>query len=403
MKRFFTFLTTFSLAGTFGRHPVIAGVLSLLGIGGGAGIAMLTTPTILPQVSSNFNPNAPVGQTNNGLTLVDIPSTDGPLFMPSTPTNSFAWYFEMNVDSALGFSSGLESPFVNASVQANGVPGQPVFYIQKQLSGSFGSNEPQWLLSSGAAQTGTASATAGTGYNSGYYPFTATGGSCSTEPTGMWNAGTTLVKLISPGFNCAATPTVTPATILGVGAKQSTSSTSCTAGIVTTHVPIAHGIAPGATFPMTTFSPAGYNTTYTAIAGTSGTTLVGTAVSIGSTCPTGAITEGLALAGTGATITMPSLSTTAPFHASIGTNTGINVKNNQHICGIVGEYGADSAFPGAQYVHMVDDNGNALNGAPGARDESQSGHCCRNRLYGGIDAISIVARDQHHVTALLHD
>jgi hypothetical protein len=49
MKRFFTSLITFSLIEATGRHPAIAGVLMLLGVGGGAvGISQLTTPTIVP-------------------------------------------------------------------------------------------------------------------------------------------------------------------------------------------------------------------------------------------------------------------------------------------------------------------------------------------------------------------
>jgi hypothetical protein len=64
MKRFWSFLATISLIEVIGRHPAMAaGMLSLLGVGGGAGIAMLTTPTLLPQISSNFNPNQSPGYT----------------------------------------------------------------------------------------------------------------------------------------------------------------------------------------------------------------------------------------------------------------------------------------------------------------------------------------------------
>ena len=47
MKRFWIFITTFSLVEWIGRHPAIAGSLMLLGIGGGAGIANLVTPVLL--------------------------------------------------------------------------------------------------------------------------------------------------------------------------------------------------------------------------------------------------------------------------------------------------------------------------------------------------------------------
>ena len=58
MKRFLASLSTISLVETIGRHPAIAGILMLLGVGGGAtAIAILTPPTIVPFSSSNFNPN----------------------------------------------------------------------------------------------------------------------------------------------------------------------------------------------------------------------------------------------------------------------------------------------------------------------------------------------------------
>ena len=66
MKRFLTSLATFSLVETIGRHPAIAGILMLLGVGGSATVANLMTPSIVPFISSNFNPNQPIGGTNNG-------------------------------------------------------------------------------------------------------------------------------------------------------------------------------------------------------------------------------------------------------------------------------------------------------------------------------------------------
>ena len=45
-------------------------------------------------------------------------------------------------------------------------------------------------------------------------------------------------------------------------------------------------------------------------------------------------------------------------------STGIASKNNQHICGFIGEYGDDSSFPGAQFMSMVDEKGNPLVGSP---------------------------------------
>ena len=44
--------------------------------------------------------------------------------------------------------------------------------------------------------------------------------------------------------------------------------------------------------------------------------------------------------------------------------TGITLKSNDKFCAVVGEYGADSATPGVQFMHVVDPNGNAYPGAP---------------------------------------
>ena len=85
----------------------------------------------------------------------------------------------------------------------------------------------------------------------------------------------------------------------------------------------------------------------------------------GGTCPTSPLDtsghEGTALGGTGGAITLAPISPTNSF---LFGATGITSKNGQHFCGIVGEYGADSAFPGAQFASFVDDRGNALPGAP---------------------------------------
>ena len=136
---------------------------------------------------------------------------------------------------------------------------------------------------------------------------------------------------------------------------------------VTASVAVAHGITPGQTgLTLAGFTPSGFNASnYAALAGTAGTTLVIETTTGGGTCPAStASVEGTALVGTGATITIPAFSTTNP----IGTNysTGITVKSNDKFCAVVGEYGADSATPGVQFMHMVDPNGNAFPGAPAA-------------------------------------
>ena len=171
------------------------------------------------------------------------------------------------------------------------------------------------------------------------------------------------------------------ASIPGSGAQQATglaaslAATSCVSNspvtgemTVTAQVAVAHGIAPGQTFTLQGFNGTGftgYNATYTALTGATGTTLVGETATGAGTCPTSPVDtsghEGTALLGTGGTIALSPISSTNSF---LNGATGITSKNGQHFCGIVGEYGADSAFPGAQFASFVDDRGNALPGAP---------------------------------------
>src|SRR5690348_18368304 len=66
----------------------------------------------------------------------------------------------------------------------------------------------------------------------GYFPWTATGGGCTREPSGVigpTTAGTTNTAIADPGFQCATQPT-TPsfAAIPGNGAQQAATITGCT-------------------------------------------------------------------------------------------------------------------------------------------------------------------------------
>lgn len=373
MKRLFMFLATFSLVETIGRRPALAGVLMLLGVGGGAGVANLMTPSILPQAAAYFNQNQSFGTTTNG--LKPNGGTAGAMDLPTDVTGSFGLYFELNVDSALPYGANNEDPFIGLYMTANTNPGLPTFFFQKTYGGQTGT---QWWNGTGpASATAAASMTsAGSGYNSGFYTFTASGGNCLREPSGVWQGGTVIAEVTDPGFGCTTAATANPATIPGDGAQQATGAssiaTTCISNspisgemTVTAHVAVAHGVTPGMTYTLQGFGSGftGYNATYTALPGTSGTTLVGETTAGGGTCPTSPVTmgnEGTALSGTGAsTITMPAVSTAGP-----DGQTGITTKNGQHICGILGEYGDDSPFPGAQFLHMVDDQGNALPGAP---------------------------------------
>ena len=135
MKRFLTSLATFSLVEWIGRHAALAGVLMLLGVGGGAVVANLTTPTIVPMASSYFNMNQSFGNTANALKPNN--GTAGALELPSNPANSFAILVEGlvnpnlsdNTDAneyALGNGSGDQGLILSGSS-----PGQPQFLFQK--------------------------------------------------------------------------------------------------------------------------------------------------------------------------------------------------------------------------------------------------------------------------------
>jgi hypothetical protein len=376
MNRFLNFLATFSLAETIGRHPAIAGTLMLLGVGGTAtGVAMFTPPALTPFVSSNFNPNQPIGGTNNG--LKPNGGTAGANQLPSggsaAATNSFAIYFEATINASLAYAPSFEAAFNNFALNANTVPGQPNFFFQRTWNGSLpGSN---WSLNPGTTFQSGGRATPGSNYATGFYPFTAPVSGCIRRPTGVWVGGGSILQQVDPGLGCpAATPTLNAAAIAvnipGSGAQQSTSSTTCAVvgGLaqVTTHVSVAHGIYPGLTFALSGFTPSGFNTTslttglYTALFGTSGTTLVGTTGA--TSCPAAsASAEGSALSGSGGAINFPSVSTTNPFNFA---PLGITAKNNQHFCALVGEYGDESPFPGAQFMAAVDEKGNPLPGSP---------------------------------------
>jgi hypothetical protein len=374
MKRFLTSLATFSLAETFGRHPVLAGVLSLLGVGGGAVIATnLITPTLTPFISSNFNPSQSVGTTNNG--LKPNGGTNGATQFPTTMTNSAAWYFEATVNPNLGYSQTVEAPFFGAVLNANNVPGQPNFNFQRLWAGQQGS---QWWLNPGAPYATNGSLTAGSNFAAGFYPFSANTSGCTRSPTGVLLGGQ--VQWVDPGFGCPATATVNVATIPGLGIQQATGlaaslgATTCVSNLpvtgemkVTVNLAVAHGLTPGMAYTLQGFNGTGftgYNASYIALPGTTGSTLVGETTTGAGACPTSPLDtsghEGTALSGTGGSITPPAITATNPFPGA----TGVTVKNGQHVCGWLVENGDDSDFPGSQSLEMVDDKGNALPGSP---------------------------------------
>ena len=124
----------------------------------------------------------------------------------------------------------------------------------------------------------------------------------------------------------------------------------------------AHGLNPGQGFTLAGFTPSGYNETYSALAGTIGTTLVGAYSNGTGTCPGTVTAEGNVGTGSGAAITVTAPSATSPY--SLQSGTGIQFEPGQRVCGMFGEFGADSAFPGAQFAKYTDITGTDLPGSP---------------------------------------
>ncbi len=378
VKRILSFLSGLALVllWPIGRMPAWAQLLTL-GIGGVVASAILTPPSLTPQLSAAFDSNMSNGYSNNGL-KVNGGGAAGSMELPSTITNSWFLTAEGTVDAFLPQSSAENEYVIGPStvelVGANSGPG--MFRSFAQYPGTSWS----WWRGTGgitAQSTPVSLTTGGSGYNAGLFSWTATGGNCVREPSGVWVPGTgALISFTDPGAGCSGTPVVvTPATIPGAGAQQAvaTGATTCVSNspiagemTVTTTVPIAHGRYPAQTFPLSGFTGAGntgYNATYTALAGTTGTTLVGETTTGGGTCPANSpdTSGGLALSGVGASVTIPAYTVT-PF--SNDWTTGIIAKHNDHFCAVVGEYGADSPTPGVQFVHMVTRDGAAYPGAP---------------------------------------
>jgi hypothetical protein len=204
MKRFWTSLATFSLVETIGRHPALAaGILTLLGVGGGVGVGNLITPTVVPVSASYFNQNQAIGVTNNGLKLNQ--GSAGPTTPPSSdPTGSFGIYFETNINSNLAYTtSGSDEAMGGVVMTGNGSPGLPTFSYQRNYLNVAGS---QWSNIPGPSAVFTASTSGRSNYNSGFFPATFTGGGCLTEPTGVWFGA--LLQLTNPGFGCNSAPTL---------------------------------------------------------------------------------------------------------------------------------------------------------------------------------------------------
>ena len=373
MKRFLASLVTFSLVEWIGRHPAIAGSLLLLGVGG-VGIANFTPPTLTPFVSSNFNPNQAIGTTNNALkpNAGTADAFEPPVGPSGGATGSFGLYFEAQVDSTLGYGNGSnENLFNGFSLLDNSSPGQPTFIYQRLVAGLTGT---QWWEGVHVAGTSSTNGVSGeSNYSTGLYPFTASGGGCAVEPTGVWEGSAATVQIVNPGFGCSTAPTLSVATVPNTGAQQTGITASCAASsasgqmLVTTSLPVSPGLSPGLPYSLTGFTTSGgsgwtsgatISLIATSVTGSGPYSLVGT---LAGSCPTISST-GTLVGGTGATYAFPTLSASNPF--TFG-GTGITTKNGQHICGFMGEYGDDLPFPGAQFLEMVDAvTGAALPGSP---------------------------------------
>ena len=410
MKHFLEAISV-SIVGWIVVSPMkaVAGSMLLLGVGTGSG-AILAPPSITPQPSAAFSQAQGAGLLANNVLLANG-GTSGAFFQPSSPTNSFVWYVEGNIDPNISTGTNYQYALGRATaghgllVTSSG-PGSSTFVTQTGISGV--SNANWWLGLSDQPFGFAPGATAGTGYLEGYWPFTASGGNCAREPSGVWYGGNGSAKIYDPGFMCQTTPTVSVATIPGDGAKQTTgigTPTSCTSNspasgekTVTTSVTVAHGITPGQTYALSGFSPTGYNATYTALQGTTGTTLVGVTTTGGGTCPAVVTAEGSALSGTGGAVTLTSISTTTPFSAD--QRTGITAQPGGHFCGVVGEYGAESSTPGFQFASFTDREGNALPGSPGGRQLAEPRRDKFHRLHGCGNSVAFdpgAHRDRHEL------
>ena len=259
--------------------------------------------------------------------------------------------------------------------------------VQVTATGSGSATFNWWMATVGMVGTPTTATQAD--YNSGYYAWTASDG-CPTangagarEPNGVvLNTASTGGNSAQPyagdpGFLCGENssgqaPQVAFALIPGVGAPQIPSTTTCASNTpatgeieVTVTTPVAHGVQFGQSFGLAGYTTTAINGLYNATVGTGGTTLVGWSASNGGTCPGSITIGGSATVGNGngaGAITIAAAAHTTPFATQIGT--GIRLNPAQRACGVIGEFGADSNFPGAQFAKYTTIDGTDLPGSP---------------------------------------
>ena len=379
-----------------------AGCMTLLYAGkcSASGPPPLVTPTILPLPSAAFTQsNTAGGGVNTG--LAPNGGTVGAFELPATLANSFAFYHEFLADPS-GFGTSWMFGFGASNVSST-VPKGIVFLTQNNTSaalvtqitatGSGNATFDWWQPTIGMLGAPTTAA-GQADYNSGYYAWTASDGCPSTGGLGLGNGagarepGGIILNVAAtggnsatvapgdPGFLCGENssgqaPQVNFAAIPGIGAPQLPSATTCASNTpatgqiqVTVTTPIAHGVQPGQSFTLASYTTTAINGTYLALGGTTGTTLIGTNASTG-TCPGSITIGGSATVGNGngtGSITIAAPSVVNPY----GTRafTGITVAPGQRVCGVVGEFGADSGFPGSQFAKYTTISGTDLPGSP---------------------------------------
>ena len=211
MKQFLRLIGALSFWELIGRYPVTAGVLTILGVGGGVvASGVLTPPSITPQPSTAFGQSQGVGSS-----VEQRPATEWGNGWPIL----FAEHaVELGLRVCRGKRRSKSRKWGQLSIcarQRQQRP-RPVAQRARPWRARRSSRRPEfpaasmatawWLGISGVQFGVSAGATAGTGYLEGYFPWTATDGGCAREPSGFWWAGNGAAKLSDPGFMCNTTP-----------------------------------------------------------------------------------------------------------------------------------------------------------------------------------------------------
>jgi len=426
MKRFLSFLTV-ALLGPIWRMPAWA-QLTTLGVGGIAAVVVgiLTPPALTPQPSTSFSQSNTYGTVNQG--LQPNGGTAGALELPgsttpncTSPTCSFTLYHEFanNATNGLSYVLGTGSLY-SGEILSGANSGAPAIYVQDAPN-----SQPWWLPTVGIntwVSSGFSFGHSGTGYNAGLYTVSAVDGCTSAngagarEPTGVVQIGGQYVVgyNLDPGFLCGENssgqaPQVNFAATPGVGTAQTGLALTCASSTptgaqftVTVTTGVAHGLNPGQQFVLTGATNTGFDETYAAVAGTSGTTLKGTYANGTGTCPASSDTVNLTGgSGDSYTITAPPLAT---WGAGRQGGTGIQVNPGQRVCGMFGELGSDSSFPGAQFAKYTDITGADLPGSPAVSPwlnqgtANFTGYLVTGTQGAGTPALTVTAMNSYSIS-----